>query len=167
MNYSKYLIAASVCLLLFGCGENSGNKSQPAVSAAHIEGVVTDRDEPVTQGKILAKDAGGKTVATSDVTNDSKFAITLPASAQYPVVLEVTAGDSVLEAVVLDPMPAQLDISTMSSLVVQSARDIGGITKANMAQAAINAIRQNKKASGKSTSAGFKGDPTKQYGGWH
>jgi hypothetical protein len=167
MNYSKYLVTASVLLLLVGCGENSGNKSQSVASTAHIEGVVTDRDEPVTQGKILAKDAGGQTVATTDVSKDSKFAITIPATAHYPGVLEVTTGESVLEAVVLDPMPAQLDISTMSSLVVQSARDIGGITKANMAQAAINAIRQNKKASGKSTLAGFKGDPTKQYGGWH
>jgi len=36
-----------------------------------------------------------------------------------------------------------------------------------MEQAAINAIRQNRKAGGAGTSAGFKGDPTKQYGGWH
>lgn len=150
---------------LAGCGESGvGFGTQ---KAAHIEGIVTERDEPVTQGKIEAKDKNGKTVASAELQGTSNYAITLPANAAYPVTLEILVDDSLLEAVVMDATSVQQDISTMSTLVVQSARNLGGITKGNMAQAAINAIRQNKKSSGKGTSTGFKGDPTKQYGGWH
>ena len=150
---------------LAGCGESGiGSNAQ---KAAHIEGIVTERDEPVTEGKIEAKDKNGQTIASTELQGNSNYAITLPGNAAYPVTLEILVDDSLLEAVVMDAASVQQDISTMSTLVAQSARNLGGITKENMAQAAINAIRQNKKSSGKGTSTGFKGDPTKQYGGWH
>ena len=147
-----------------GCGDSSTGKSN---QAAHLQGVVTERDNPVSQGKIIAKDKNGMVVASTELKGNSNYSITIPGNAVYPLVLEIAIDDDLLEAVVMDPSSAQQDISTMSTLVVQSARNLGGINKENMAQAAINAIRQNKKSSGKGTSAGFKGDPTKQYGGWH
>ena len=151
-------------LWVAGCGDASTGKS---TQVARIAGVVTERDKPVTEGKIIAKDKNGMMVASTELKGGSNYSITIPASAAYPITLEIAVDDSLLEAVVMNPASAQQDISTMSTLVVQSARNLGGISKENMAQAAINAIRQNKKASGKGTSAGFKGDPTKQYGGWH
>ncbi|MEQ1528023.1 MAG: hypothetical protein ABL925_01810, partial [Methylococcales bacterium] len=66
-----------------------------------------------------------------------------------------------------DASVVQQDITHMSSLVVRSARDLGGINKENMVSAAGNAIAQSRTTNGSSTSVGFKGDPTKQYGGWH
>ena len=91
----------------------------------------------------------------------------IPADTAYPVFLEIAGHDELLEAVVIDSSAVKQDITPMSSLVVRSARDLGGVTKENMARAAINAISQSKTAGGKGTAAGFKGDPTKQYGGWH
>ena len=147
-----------------GCGDSSNGKS---TQVARINGVVTERDEPVTQGKIIAKDKNGSAIASTELKGDPNYSITIPGNASYPITLEIAVDDTLLEAIVMNSSSALQDISTMSTLVVQSARNLGGINKENMAQAAINAIRQNKKASGKGTSAGFKGDPTKQYGGWH
>lgn len=158
------LIMLLPLLWVVGCSDSSNGKS---AQAARIEGVVTERDKPVTQGKILAKDKNGMPVASTELKGNSNYSITIPGNASYPITLEIAVDDSLLEAVVMNSASVQQDISTMSTLVVQSARNLGGISKENMAQAAINAIRQNKKASGKGTSAGFKGDPTKQYGGWH
>lgn len=164
MNQFINLIMLSILLSIASCGDTSKDKS-PQIT--RIEGIVTERDEPVTQGKILAKDRNGRMIASTELKGSENYSITIPGNAAYPITLEIAVDDTLLEAVVMSSSSALQDISTMSTLVVQSARNLGGITKENMAQAAINAIRQNQKASGKGTSAGFKGDPTKQYGGWH
>lgn len=162
------ILGMTLFVLLSGCGDSSKTQQQ-AVSATHaIEGIVTVRDQPIADGKILAKDKQGVEIARSQSDREGHYSIALPAGTQYPVTLTVAVdNDTTLEAAVMDSSLVQQDISTMSTLVVESARNLGGLTKQNMAQAAINAIRQNKKASGKGTSTGFKGDPTKQYGGWH
>ena len=146
--FINFIVLLSVSWLM-GCGESSDGKNTAIVQSAHIEGIVTDQDEPVTSGKILVKDANRKTLASTELQGDSKYAITIPANSAYPVTLEIAVDGDLLEAVVMGPASTLQDISTMSTLVVRSARDLGGITKQNMAQAAINAIRQNKKSSGK------------------
>lgn len=154
-------------LMLGGC-DNAGKNDQVDLNQPVIvSGIVTEHDVPVTQGTILVKDAQGKVVGNTDLNNSANYSVSIPPSVNYPLIFEIKVDDSVLEAVIMDPMSIQHDISTMSTLIVQSARDAGGFTKQNMARAAINAIRQNKKSGGKGTSTGFKGDPTKQYGGWH
>ena len=94
----------------------------------------------------MVKDANRKTLASTELQGDSKYAITIPANSAYPVTLEIAVDGDLLEAVVMGPASTLQDISTMSTLVVRSARDLGGITKQNMAQAAINAIRQNRRS---------------------
>lgn len=165
----KLVFLAAITSLLAACGDSSSGSKQAAVSSSHIvEGIVTDRDELVVTGKIVAKDKQGATIATAVPDSEAHYSISLPAGAAYPVTLEIAVDeDTLLQAAVMDSALVQQDISTMSTLVVESAKNLGGLTKQNMAQAAINAIRQNKKSSGKGTSTGFKGDPTKQYGGWH
>ena len=164
MNQFVKLVIVMIMLSVSGCGDSSKDKS---IQVARIEGVVTERDTAVTQGKIIAKDSTGASIASTELKGGSNYSITIPGNASYPITLEIAVDDTLLEAVVMNPSSVRQDISTMSTLIVQSARNLGGISKENMAQAAINAIRQNKKASGKGTSTGFKGDPTKQYGGWH
>jgi hypothetical protein len=157
----------AMLLLLGGCSESSNDKRASIGAYSRIEGIVTDRDGPITSGKIIIKDKNGAAITSVTLNGDSKYSADIPANAAYPVFLEIEGHDELLEAVVLDPTAVKQDITPMSSLVVRSARDLGGITKENMARAAINAISQSKTASGKNTTAGFKGDPTKQYGGWH
>jgi len=106
-------------------------------------------------------------LTTVKLKGDSRYSVNIPSNAAYPLLLAIPAHDEVLEAVVMDPAAVKQDITHMSSLVVRAARDMGGFTKENMARAAIGAISQSKTSSGSKTSAGFSGDPTKQYGGWH
>jgi hypothetical protein len=160
-------VIVSVPLLLSGCSDSSNDKGAAAQAYSHIEGVVSDRDGPVISGEIAVKDKNGVLVTSVALNGDAQYSANIPANTAYPVFLEITGHDGLLEAVVIDPSAVKQDITPMSSLVVRSARDLGGVTKENMAKAAINAISQSKTAGGKGTSAGFKGDPTKQYGGWH
>jgi hypothetical protein len=167
MKYMFQFVIVAMLLLLGGCGESSNDKGASTGAFSRIEGIVTDRDGPITSGKIMIKDKNGAAITSVTLNGDSKYSADIPANAAYPVFLEIDGHDELLEAVVLDPTAVKQDITPMSSLVVRSARDLGGVTKENMARAAINAISQSKTASGKNTTAGFKGDPTKQYGGWH
>ncbi|WP_431064251.1 hypothetical protein [Methylotuvimicrobium sp.] len=165
----KLIFCMTIVSVVAACGDSSSSAKQVGVNSSHvIEGTVTDRDELIVSGKIVAKDKNGATIATAEPDQEAHYLIALPPGSAYPVTLEIAVDkNTLLEAVVMDSALAMQDISTMSTLVVESARNLGGLTKQNMAQAAINAIRQNKKSSGKGTSTGFKGDPTKQYGGWH
>jgi hypothetical protein len=167
MKYMFQFVIVAMLLLLGGCGESSNDKGASTGNYSRIEGIVTDRDGSITSGKIIIKDKNGAAITSVTLSGDSKYSADIPANAAYPVFLEIEGHDELLEAVVLDPAAVKQDITPMSSLVVRSARDLGGITKENMARAAINAISQSKTAGGKNTTAGFKGDPTKQYGGWH
>jgi len=152
-------------LLIVACGDGSLNKN---AKNDRISGIVEDRSGPVSRGKLEVTDTNGNILVSTELKGKDRYAVTIPAMAKYPIVLKVITGDGkVLEAVAMDATSEKQDITVMSTLVVKSARDLGGISQQNMAQAAINAIRQNRKKSGKGTSTGFKGDPTKQYGGWH
>lgn len=168
MKFKFFFLILAVSILT-ACGESSHVTEQAAIGSEQIvEGIVTDRDKLIVEGEVVAKDKNGAIIATTKPDREGKYSIVLPSGSSYPVILEIAVDqETTLQAVVLDSSLAQQDISTMTTLVVESAINLGGLTKQNMAQAAINAIRQNKKASGKGTSTGFKGDPTKQYGGWH
>lgn len=161
------IMGLSAFLVLGGCGDQSSSKVAGTGKVDQIEGIVADRDGPVVSGSVAVKDKNGATLATVAIQEDSRYSVSIPANTAYPLLLEVPAHGEVLEAVVMDPSAVKQDITHMSSLVVRAARDMGGFTKENMARAAIGAISQSKTSSGTKTSAGFSGDPTKQYGGWH
>jgi hypothetical protein len=163
--YSKLI--GFVILLLVGCGDGTSGKVTATGKADQIEGIVADRDGPVTHGNIVVKDNKGATLAIVALNGEARFVVNIPAHAAYPLLLAIPAHDEVLEAVVMDASVVKQDITHMSSLVVRTAREMGGFTKQNMARAAIGAIAQSQTSSGTKTSAGFSGDPTKQYGGWH
>lgn len=163
----KMLLLVAPLLWLTACGpEGTSNSS---VSAPEISGLVLTDEGPVTKARIEAHDSKGVTLAKADMNGDGHYRIKLPAGVGYPVVLSaypegVTAP---LKAVVTSDLVTEQDISEVSTLVVDTALGLGGITEANLAKAARAAISQRKTSNGSGTSAGFKGDPTKQYGGWH
>lgn len=154
-------------LTISACGNDSGGKSSAGATPSVITGLASNRDGVIASGQVDVKTLSGQQVTKTNLSANGEFKVTVPAGTNYPILLTVQDEDDLLEAVVMSPLAQKQDISDMSTLVVKSARDLGGINKENMARAAINAIRQNKKSSGSGTSAGFKGDPTKQYGGWH
>ncbi len=159
------IILTGLLLMLSGC-DNATNTSS-ASAKKMIEGVVSYQGELITQGVVEVKDANDQLVARTTINNDAKYRVEIPKNSSYPLLLQVTGQKELLEAVIIDSNAVLQDITSLSTLVVRSARDLGGLTKENMAKAAIHAIQQSKKSSGKRTSTGFKGDPTKQYGGWH
>ncbi|MEQ1530592.1 MAG: hypothetical protein ABL925_14850, partial [Methylococcales bacterium] len=138
---TKILLVGLLALLsLIGCENSTKAKNSLVSNVNHVQGIVADRDGPVTTGKIVVTDKNGKTITTVNLNNSASYSLDLPADTDYPVVLTCPAADEVLEAVIVDASVVQQDITHMSSLVVRSARDLGGINKENMVRAAGNAI---------------------------
>lgn len=152
---------------LIGCGESSHTTG--AASVARITGVVLDDETPASRARIEAIDRAGKVIARAEVSGEPRYRIDLPADAAYPVVLQATieGEPDALKAAVTGPLVTEQDISSVTTIVVNTAVALGGLTETNLAKAAGAAISQRKSSGGSGGSSGFKGDPTKQYGGWH
>lgn len=163
------LIAANV-ILLTGCDNSGPGMSSPSAAQARIAGHVLDDDGPVTQARVEAKDARGAIAARTELKGESTYTLTIPSGTVYPLIIsaypEGTATQP-LKAAVTDSRASQQDISPVTTIVVDTAMSLGGLTEANIAKAAGAALAQRKKSGGSGSSQGFKGDPTKQYGGWH
>jgi hypothetical protein len=167
---NKPLFLLISALSLAACEQSSTTTTSSSNQSLHITGIVQEEGEPVTHAKIEAKDSGGATIATSELRNNSNhYAIDLPAGTQFPVVLTaIQEGDRpLLKAAITSSDVAEQDISTVTTLVVDTAIGLGGLTSANLAKAAGAAISMRRNRGGSGSSSGFKGDPTKQYGGWH
>ncbi len=162
-----YLLMMPV-LFVAGCGDSS-TPGKPGLSGAAVQlrGIVANREGPVSAGQVVIRDSNGRTIATVQLQGQKGYSATIPANTSYPIILSVSNEGKELRAVVLNPETEKQDITVMSTLVVESAENLGGFTRENMARAATNAINQSRTKSGKGTVAGFKGDPTKQFGGWH
>ncbi|GAB4366342.1 MAG: hypothetical protein Kow0060_23920 [Methylohalobius crimeensis] len=152
-------------LVLAGCGNGTDSVSS---GPATIRGQVISDQGPVKTAAIKAVDSRNRTLATTEVGRDAHFRIQLPADTAYPVVLTATLPNGkTLEAVAGGSLVSEQNISSYTDLVVKSARQLGGLTPENIARAAGGAINQRPSQGGKRSSTGFKGDLTKQYGGWH
>jgi hypothetical protein len=126
-------------------------------------------DNPVTKASIEATDRNGKAIANATLNGDAHYRLKLPAGTAFPVVLTAKPeGEAqALKAAVTSDLVSEQDISSVTTIVVDTAMSLGGLTESNLAKAAGAAISQRRSTGGSGGSAGFKGDPTKQYGGWH
>ena len=157
-----------------GCGDNTPSSS-PASSPTKLTGHVINDDGPVSKAKIEATDAKGTVVAKAELNGTSNnYLLAIPAGAAYPLILTAYPQDTPgqpLKAAIASSLAAEQDISQVSTLVVDTALSLGGINEANLAKAAGAAISLRKRSGGGggggATTESFKGDPTKQYGGWH
>ena len=156
-------------LLLSACGGSSSPSTQSSAAESVITGLVLDDDTPITQGKIEAADRNGKVVANTTLNGDAHYRLKLPAGTAFPVVLTAKpeGEGQTLKAAVTSDLVSEQDISSVTTIVVDTAMNLGGLTDTNLAKAAGAAISQRRSSGGSGGSAGFKGDPTKQYGGWH
>lgn len=162
-------ITLAISLTACGPASNSGASGGPAAAEAKISGLVLSEEGPAPQAKIEAQDRNGGVVAKAEAGGDAHYSLKIPAGAAYPLVLSATVagGNAALKAAVTSDLVSDQDISPVTTLVVDTALSLGGLTEANLAKAAGAAIAQRKSTGGSGGSAGFKGDPTKQYGGWH
>ena len=175
MNIRLFILCFTSTLLLTACNDNAPSSS--AVSTpTRLTGHVSNDDGPVDKGRIEAKDAKGQVAAKTELAGGSNtYQISLPAGTAYPVILTAypqTAPEEPLKAAVSSALASEQDISPVTTIVVDTAISLGGLNESNLAKAAGAAIALRKKSGGGgggggATTESFKGDPTKQYGGWH
>jgi len=176
MNINNKIIKSALIVAtlssLVACGKDKENKStvQAKVHMYQqmkvLKGEVTDAKGPVLEGLIQVKDSKGNVVASTELNNSRHYRVEIPAGTVLPIMLSVKSDKltSPLLAVVISPVISKYDISTLTTKISKRAKELGGYTHSNMILAAdstIGVLESNK------TSTGFRGDPTKQYGGWH
>jgi hypothetical protein len=161
-------------ILMTGCdggssGSSSGSGSSAISAEAKIKGNVSDVHGPITQGVLEVKDKNDTVVLTQSLNGQSNhFEITVPAGTAYPILLVVTPPpgpvSQVVRAVVTSPLADQMDITDITSLVVDAAFALGGLTESNIAKASGGAIGLRQRQ-GVSAGAGGGGMGPGQSGG--
>lgn len=164
------LIIASIFLV--ACDDQK--KKSPAIKVPVqqykqlkvLKGSVLDKKGPVLEGEIKVADSTGRVVATTRLENSKHYSVEIPAGTTLPIVLTVSSKGTAekLKAVIISPAISKYDISPLTTKIANSAKELGGYTYANMVMAADSTVGV---PDANKTSTGFRGDPTKQYGGWH
>ncbi len=131
-----------------------------------LKGAVTDAKGSVLDGKIKVEDSTGKVVAQAQLEHSKNYSVEIPQGTTLPIVLTVSpkGTNEKLKAVIISPAVSSYDISPLTTKIVNRAKALGGYTYANMVMAADSTVGV---PDANKTSTGFRGDPTKQYGGWH
>lgn len=158
-------------LLTAGCdsGPSSSSSSSAMSAQAKIEGYVSDVHGPILQGKLEVKDKNDTLILSQSLDGQSnRYEITVPAGTAYPILLVVTPPPGpvaqVVRAVVTSPLADRMDITDVTSLVVDAAFALGGLTETNIAKASGGAIGLRQRQ-GVSASAGGGGSGAGQSAG--
>lgn len=137
--------------------------------ATTLEGIITDDKGPLKSGTIKVTDSKGKHVAEAVLENSEHYQVKIPAGTVLPIILTYFPDENVADAkklmtAVVHPNLTQFDINPLSTQIAEKAKELGGYTYANLVTAAekTGTVPDDNK-----TTAGFRGDPTTQYGGWH
>lgn len=164
--------------ILTGCGkDDNSNKSYTSTQQkiqkyskdTVLKGKVSNEKGPLSNGEITVTDSKGKAVTKTRLENDNHYSLTIPAGTELPITLSFTPTDDSsskekLISVVIYASITKYDITELTTLIAKTAKSLGGYTHANMVRAAANTVGV---PDANKTSSGFRGDPTKQYGGWH
>jgi hypothetical protein len=166
------LIFMTSCFLT-GCGKSNQNTAsiKQAIKkydqATFLEGVVSNNHGLIRAGTIKVTDIYEGLVASSAVRNNGHYNVKIPEDTVLPIVLtfypEAADGEKLITAVV-HPGITKYDINPLTTSIAKKALAMGGYTHANMVRAAEGTV---KVPDANKTTAGFRGDPTTQYGGWH
>jgi hypothetical protein len=164
---------AVAALLAVGCDSGGssgmGSSSTAGSSEAKIEGNVQDIHGPINEGKIEVRDKSGQLITTLQLDGSSNhYSVTVPPGTSYPIVLTATpkegSNSQVVRAVVTSSLADRMDITDITSLVVDSAIALGGLTEENIAKASGSAIGLRQRQ-GVSAGAGGGGMGPGQSGG--
>ncbi len=176
---TKYKFLNTLVLLfmvscyLAGCGKNNQNTAsfkeeikkfdQPTT----LHGVVSNNYGPIKEGTIKVTDSYEELVASTSLESNGQYSVEIPANTFLPILLtffpESADGQKLMTAVV-HPGITKYDINPLTTSITKKAHAMGGYTHANMVRAAEETV---KVPDANKTTAGFRGDPTTQYGGWH
>lgn len=171
-------IACLLCIGGWGLG-GCDSKPQPVASSKAgvakydkiktLEGLITNDDGPVKTGIVKVLAESGQVLAQIEVSDGPHYSLEVPAGTVLPILLayypSADAGDDKrMLAAVVHTGASKFDINPLSTRIAAQAKAMGGYTHKNLVQAAES--NGTVPASNKTT-AGFRGDPTSQYGGWH
>lgn len=154
--------------LMGGCGDDGGSSGGAAKLEAKISGSVSNKNGMVSEGKLEVKDSKGTVVATTHFTG-GQYKVAVPAGTSYPIQLIAhPPADSVLnepvKAVVTSAIADRMDITAVTTDVVDGAMALGGLTEQNITKASGVAINMRQKE-GVSAGAGGGGMGAGQSGG--
>lgn len=163
-------LLVSAFLAMTGCDPGTGTQHAASMtSEARIEGYVSDIHGPIQQGLLEVKDPQNRVILSQSLEAQSNhFQIRIPAGTAYPVLLMVTPPqgsiNQVVRAVVTSPLADRMDITDITSLVVDAAFALGGLTAENIAKASGGAIGLRQRQ-GVAAGAGGGGAGAGQSGG--
>ena len=158
---------------LTGCEKSSHNTTaikevvKEYEQATTLEGVVSNNHGPIRAGTIKVTDKYEELVASTAVRYNGRYHNRIPENTVLPIVLTFypnsADGEKLITAVV-HPEITKYDINPLTTSIARKAQTMGGYTHANLVRAAEGTARV---PDANKTTAGFRGDPTTQYGGWH
>ena len=173
-----FVLAAA---FLVGCGESDKpaemfqglpqkfEKELKLEKELALRGTVNDEKEPFTEEKVVATDEKGKTIVEPSLAGSNRFSIVIPADTALPILLKAyREGDETkanpLMVAIVDSTETQYNINPKTTAIAEKAKSLGGYTRKNLMAAAMmsSTVPDEDK-----TTSGFRGDPTKRYGGWH
>lgn len=162
-------------LLLAGCDSKPKTAIvQTAVAdqyaeATTLQGLVSGENGPVKSGIVKAVSESGQVLGQADVADNARYSLALPAGTSLPLLLTYYPTESApesqrMQAAAVHRTLSKYDINPASTRIAKRAKALGGYTHNNLVRAAEESgiVPANNK-----TTAGFRGDPTTQYGGWH
>jgi len=164
-----------ISLFLSGCNNDSKEKTllskekiQKYSKNTQLSGKVSNKKRSITEGTITATDRNKKVITSIDLKNTSQYSLEIPSGTELPVVLTYLnnkkTDKSKLVSVVIYATLKEYDINELTTLIAKNAKALGGYTHRNLSLAADSTVGV---PDANKTSTGFRGDPTKQYGGWH
>ncbi len=139
-------------------------------SEAFIEGYVSDIHGPLSTGKLEVKDKNGSVILSQPLDGQNNhFAIKVPAGTVYPILLVVTPPtggvSQVVRAVVTSPLADRMDVTDITSLVVDAAFALGGLTEENITKASGGAIGLRQRQGVSAAAGGGGAGPGQSAGG--
>ena len=178
----RFLLVLSFIFLLGfflnGC-DNTDKKSKKSFSIQQkvqiytkettLKGKVSNKKGAIHSGEIKVTDNKGNLIATTQLENSSHYTVKVPSGTELPLILSFSSdkendGKDKLISVAVYTSIKKYDINELTTFIAKKAKELGGYTPTNMVMAAESTVGvpdTNK------TTTGFRGDPTKQYGGWH
>jgi hypothetical protein len=175
---SALLTVILASFLLTACDNNDSSRKTILSSnttvrkydqAVTLYGVVSSKEGSVTSGEISATNEKGIVIASTQLKDSDRYSIEIPAGTPLPILITVTpvtkqSDNQTLQVAVIDPTLKKYDISLLTTAIAKKARAMGGYTYINLRQAAMDS---SSAPDANKTTGGFRGDPTRQYGGWH
>jgi len=133
--------------------------------ATVLEGVVSNDNGVIKTGMVNVTDESDHLIAQATVDN-GHYSVEVPANTVLPILLTFSSGPDAekLVAAVIHDSITKYDINPSTTAIAKAAKAMGGYTHANMTRAASDTIHT---PDANKTTTGWRGDPTKQYGGWH